>query len=246
MRTRSARALARSGRPPATSSTSWCAPTRRSAWRTTPATAAPRNTDVSWHARRGAEAPAEVEPRAPTRQPVTIANEGNGRRQCSGERARAGLVGPAGDEALQGATPAGRVARLVRGTRQFDGERRSRPGVLSTVDRAPQRIDDLLDDPETQADAAVVAAGRGPLEASEDAFVVVRRDAEAAIADRDAPRRSSSASSVTSIGLQSPYLIALDTRFVTTWSRRLLSQRPTTAAGARTFSVRPHARRLRR
>ena len=58
------------------------------------------------------------------------------------------------------------------------------PGV-SRRHRAAQRIDDLLDDPETQADAAVVAGGRGPLEASEDAFVVVRRDAEAPIADCD-------------------------------------------------------------
>jgi hypothetical protein len=39
-------------------------------------------------------------------------------------------------------------------------------------------------------------------------------------------------------------LIAFDIRLVTTWSRRLLSQVPTTATGARTVSVQPTRRRL--
>ena len=62
-------------------------------------------------------------------------------------------------------------------------------------DRAAERVDDLLDDPETETDAAVVAAGRGPLEAAEDALVIVGRDAEAPIADRDDARVVAAASS---------------------------------------------------
>ena len=59
------------------------------------------------------------------------------------------------------------------------------PGLAFDSDRSAERLDDLLDDPETETDAAIVAAGRGALEAPEDAFVVVGGDAQAPIADRD-------------------------------------------------------------
>ena len=69
----------------------------------------------------------------------------------------------------------GRAARLVRVQGQLDRERRSVAGRALDRDRSAERVDDLLDDPQPQADAAVVAAGRGPLEAAEDALVIVRR-----------------------------------------------------------------------
>src|SRR6185295_369241 len=73
------------------------------------------------------------------------------------------------------------MPRLVRRTWQLDGERRSRAGLALDRDRSAQRLDDLLDDPETEADAAVVTAGRGPLEAPDDGGgrVNVQRGADA-------------------------------------------------------------------
>src|SRR5580765_7137126 len=77
------------------------------------------------------------------------------------------------------------MPRLVRRTWQLDGEGRSRARLALDSDRSAQRLDDLPDDPETEADAAVVAAGRGPLEAPEDPFVIVGGDAQPVIANGD-------------------------------------------------------------
>src|SRR4051794_38547954 len=79
----------------------------------------------------------------------------------------------------------GRASRLVSVKGQFDLERRSVAGRALDRDRSPQRVDDLFDDPQPEADAAIVAARRGPLEAAEDPLVIVLGDAQPAIADGD-------------------------------------------------------------
>jgi hypothetical protein len=97
------------------------------------------------------------------------------------DRGRVGLASPKewDDSAAPDTVP------LVGVQRQLDLECGSIARRALDRDRSPERVDDLLDDPQAQANAAVVTAGRGPLEAAEDALVIVLRDAQPAISDRD-------------------------------------------------------------
>ena len=63
------------------------------------------------------------------------------------------------------------------------------PGALSHADGAAEHVDDLLDDPEPEADPPEVPAVGGALEPAEDPLLVAGRDAEPLIAD-DEPRVS--------------------------------------------------------
>src|SRR5262249_42267047 len=65
-----------------------------------------------------------------------------------------------------------------------DPERRALTRRALEPDATPRRVDDLADDPQAEAEAAVVPIGHGALEATEDAAVRVGRDADAVVAQR--------------------------------------------------------------
>ncbi len=75
------------------------------------------------------------------------------------------------------------------GVGELDGEDRAGAGRALHADGAAEHVDDLLDDPEPEADPPEVPAVGGALEPAEDPLLVAGRDAEPLIAD-DEPRVS--------------------------------------------------------
>src|SRR6185295_15833099 len=71
---------------------------------------------------------------------------------------------------------------------ELDDERRPRARLALDADLPLQRADDLLDDPEAEADAAEVARRRRQLEALEDPLLIAGRDADAVVSHAQARR----------------------------------------------------------